>query len=101
MSAAFLKEQKVEEWSDLPVWTSPEGDDAGGGLVSNARAVAKGLTFRPLKATAKDTLDWWKKEPKERTAKLKSGLTEERETAVLKAWHEAEKARAAKAPKAG
>ena len=97
-SAAFLKEQKVEEWSDMPVWTSPEGDDAGGGLVSNARAVAKGLTFRPLKATAKDTLDWWKKQPKERTAKLKSGLSEERETAVLKAWHESQ---AKKAPKAG
>ncbi|HEX7616216.1 MAG TPA: NAD-dependent epimerase/dehydratase family protein [Thermoanaerobaculia bacterium] len=98
VSAAFLKEQKVEEWSDLPVWTSPEGDDAGGGLVSNAKAVAKGLTFRPLKATAKDTLDWWKKQPKERTAKLKSGLSEEREKSVLLAWHEAQ---SKKAPKAG
>ena len=98
VGAAFLKEQKVEEWSDLPVWTSPEGDDAGGGLVSNARAVAKGLTFRPIKATAKDTLDWWKKQPKERTAKLKSGLGEEREKAVLAAWHEAQ---SKKAPKAG
>ncbi|MEO8586782.1 MAG: NAD-dependent epimerase/dehydratase family protein [Acidobacteriota bacterium] len=100
-SAAFLKEQKVEEWSDMPVWTSPEGSDAGGGLVKNARAVAKGLTFRPIKTTAKDTLDWWKTLPKERTGKLKSGLTEEREKAVLAAWHEAEKAKAQKAPKAG
>lgn len=103
VSAAFLKEQKVEEWSDLPVWTSPEGSDAGGGLVKNARAVAAGLTFRPLKTTAKDTLDWWKKQPKERTAKLKSGLGEEREKAVLAAWHEAQSrdAQAKKAPKAG
>ncbi|MDL2716840.1 MAG: NAD-dependent epimerase/dehydratase family protein [Acidobacteriota bacterium] len=100
-SAAFLKEQKVEEWSDLPVWTSPEGSDAGGGLVRNARAVAKGLTFRPIKTTAKDTLDWWKTLPKERTAKLKSGLTDEREAAVLAAWRAAEKAKAQKAPKAG
>jgi 2'-hydroxyisoflavone reductase len=101
VGAAFLKEQKVEEWSDLPVWTSPEGEDAGGGLVSNARAVAKGLTLRPIKAIAKDTLDWWKKQPKERTAKLKSGLGEDREKAVLAAWHEAEKAKAKQAPKAG
>ncbi len=100
-SAAFLKAQKVEEWSDLPVWTSPEGDDAGGGLVSNARAVAKGLALRPLKATAKDTLDWWRKQPAERTAKLKSGLSEEREKAVLAAWHEAQKAQATQPPKAG
>ena len=98
VGAAFLQAQHVEEWSDMPVWTSPEGSDAGGGLVKNARAVTKGLTFRPIKATAKDTLDWWKKQPKERTAKLKSGLGEEREKAVLAAWHEAQ---SKKAPKAG
>ncbi len=101
VDAAFLKAQKVEEWSDLPVWTSPAGSDAGGGLVRNARAVAKGLTFRPVRTTAKDTLDWWKTLPKERTAKLKSGLDGEREAAVLAAWHDAEKAKAKKAPKAG
>lgn len=98
VDAAFLKAQKVEEWSDLPVWTSPEGSDAGAGQVSNARAVAKGLAFRPLAATAKDTLDWWKTLPKERTAKPKAGLSPERETAALEAWHEAQ---AKKAPKAG
>jgi 2'-hydroxyisoflavone reductase len=98
VEAAFLKAQKVEEWSDLPVWTSPAGSDAGGGQVSNARAVAKGLASRPLKATAKDTLDWWKTLPKERTAQLKAGLSRERETAVLAAWHEVQ---AKKAPKAG
>jgi 2'-hydroxyisoflavone reductase len=103
VSAAFLKARKVEEWSDLPVWTSPEGTDAGGGLVKNARAVAKGLTFRPIKATAKDTLDWWKTLPKERAARLKSGLSEEREAAVLAAWHEAhsKEEQSKKAPKAG
>ncbi len=103
VDAAFLKAQKVEEWSDLPVWTSPQGEDAGGGLVSNARAVAKGLTFRPLKTTAKDTLDWWKTLPKERTAKPKAGLAAERETAVLAAWHEVQskEAQTRKAPKAG
>lgn len=103
VDAAFLKARHVEEWSDLPVWTSPEGSDAGGGLVTNARAVAKGLTLRPIKATAKDTLDWWKTLPRERTAKLKGGLGEEREAAVLAAWHEAQsrEAQSRKAPKAG
>jgi 2'-hydroxyisoflavone reductase len=98
VEAAFLAAQKVEEWSDLPVWTSPAGSDAGAGRVSNARAVAKGLAFRPVKATAKDTLDWWKTLPKERTSRLKSGLSPEREAEVLAAWHEAQ---AKKPPKAG
>jgi nucleoside-diphosphate-sugar epimerase len=98
VDAAFLAAQKVEEWSDLPVWTSPLGSDAGGGQVSNARAVAKGLAFRPVKATAKDTLDWWKTLPKERTDKMRAGLKADREAAVLTAWHEAQ---TKKPPKAG
>ena len=98
VDAGFLAAQKVEEWSDLPVWTSPAGEDAGAGQVSNARAVAAGLAFRPLKTTAKDTLDWWKTLPRERTATPKAGLTSEREAAVLAAWHEVQ---AKKAPKAG
>ena len=98
VDAAFLETQKVSAWSDLPCWLPPTGEDAGGNEVSNARAVGKGLTFRPLKDTCKDTLAWWKTLPAERQAKLKSGLTKEREAAVLAAWHEAQ---AKKAPKAG
>ncbi|HMA28731.1 MAG TPA: NAD-dependent epimerase/dehydratase family protein [Thermoanaerobaculia bacterium] len=98
VDAAFLAARKVEEWSDLPVWTSPLGSDAGAGRVSNARAVAKGLAFRPVKITAKDTLDWWKTLPKERTGKMRAGLEADREAAVLAAWHEAQ---AKKPPKAG
>ncbi len=96
--AAFLEAQKVSAWSDLPCWLPPTGEDAGGNLVSNARALAKGLSFRPLKDTCADTLAWWKTLPAERRAKPKSGLTAEREAAVLAAWHEAQ---AKKAPKAG
>ncbi len=97
VEAAFLAAQKVEEWSDLPVWTSPAGADAGAGQVSNARAVAKGLAFRPVKATVKDTLDWWKTLPKERTDKMRAGLKADREAAVLAAWHEAQAKKASKA----
>jgi 2'-hydroxyisoflavone reductase len=96
--AAFLEAQKVSAWSDLPCWLPPTGEDAHGNEVSNAKAVGKGLTFRPLKDTCKDTLAWWKSQPADRQAKLKAGLTAEREAAVLAAWHEAQ---AKKAPKAG
>ncbi|HSB35327.1 MAG TPA: SDR family oxidoreductase [Thermoanaerobaculia bacterium] len=86
--AGFLEERKVEAWSDMPVWLPPAGETAGANRTRIDRALAKGLTFRPLTVTVKDTLDWWAKQPKERQAKLKAGLSAEREAQVLKAWHE-------------
>ena len=83
-SAEFLKEQKVEAWSDLPVWA---GDDSGLARTSNQRAIEKGLTFRSLDVTARDTLAWFRQQPPERQSKLKAGLTKEREAEVLAAWH--------------
>ncbi len=98
VDAVFLEAQKVSAWSDLPCWLPPTGEDAGGNQVSNAKAASKGLVFRPLKDTCKDTLAWWKTLPADRQAKLKSGLTAAREAEVLSAWREA---KAKKAPKAG
>ena len=83
-NADFLKVQKIEAWSDMPVWT---GDESGMARTSNQRALAKGLTFRPLAETARDTLDWFKKQTPERQTKLKAGITSEREKEVLAAWH--------------
>ena len=54
--AAFLDEQKVSAWSDMPVWIPAQGDTAGASLRSNARAMHAGLAFRPLGTTAKETL---------------------------------------------
>jgi 2'-hydroxyisoflavone reductase len=85
--ADFLAAQKVRAWSDMPVWVPPRGGSAGFSEISISKALAKGLTFRPLPDTTKATLEWFRKQPKERQAKLKSGLTPERETEVLTAWH--------------
>ncbi len=87
VNADFLEEQKVAPWSDMPVWVPPRGEDAGMGRISIQRALSKGLTFRPLDVTARDTLAWFKSQPAERQAKLKAGLTPEREAEVLAAWH--------------
>jgi 2'-hydroxyisoflavone reductase len=84
--ADFLDAQKVEAWSDMPVWVPASGDSAGFAKRDIRRALAAGLTFRPLPATAADTLAWFKTQPPERQAKLKSGLTPEREAALLAAW---------------
>ncbi len=85
--AKFLEAQKVSPWSDMPVWVPPTGEDGGLGAVSIQRALDKGLTFRPLAETARDTLAWFKAQPKEGQEKLKAGLTKEREAQVLTAWH--------------
>jgi 2'-hydroxyisoflavone reductase len=84
-----LQEQKVRGWADLPVWVRQGPDTAGFMTVSVAAAMAKGLTYRPLDMTARDTLAYHKSRPPERQATLSAGLTAEREAEVLKAWHAA------------
>jgi 2'-hydroxyisoflavone reductase len=84
--ADFLEKEKVAPWSDMPVWVPPTGEDGGIEAVSIKRALDKGLTFRPLAETARDTVAWFKAQPKERQEKLKAGITAEREAEVLAAW---------------
>jgi 2'-hydroxyisoflavone reductase len=85
--AAFLDEQKVAAWSDMPVWVPPIGEDAGFSRISSGRAIGRGLTFRPVEETTRATLEWFRTEPAEHQAKLTSGLSPEREAEVLAAWH--------------
>lgn len=88
VDAAFLEQEKVEPWGDLPVWIPSGRASAGMTQVSNARAVAAGLRFRPLAETARDTLTWWKSLPAERRQKPRAGLAPEREAALLASWRE-------------
>ncbi len=81
----FLEAQKVQAWSDMPVWVPGTGESAGFGRISVARAVAAGLTFRPLATTATDTLAWFNAQPAERRAKLRTGIDAERERQVITA----------------
>jgi nucleoside-diphosphate-sugar epimerase len=87
VDATFLRRQDVAPWSDMPVWVPPSGESAGFARRNISRALSKGLTFRPLAITAQDTLDFYQSEPEERKAKLRAGLTPDREKAVLAAWH--------------
>jgi 2'-hydroxyisoflavone reductase len=86
-NAGFLRDQNVRPWIDMPVWVSDSPEDAGFSRISNARAISQGLTFRPLAETARDTLAWFKTMPVERRSKMLAGLREDREKAVLAAWH--------------
>lgn len=92
--ADFLEAQKVSAWSDMPTWIPrSDTDDYAGTHVSNARAVAAGLTFRPLATTAVDTLAWFNGVSEQGKAQMlkEAGLGPEREAAVLAAWHASRK----------
>jgi 2'-hydroxyisoflavone reductase len=89
--ADFLKAQKVRPWSDMPTWVPPRGDEIGFSQINTQKAISKGLTFRSIGDTTTATLAWFHQQPAERQAKLKAGLTAERETAVLTAWHAQQK----------
>jgi 2'-hydroxyisoflavone reductase len=86
--AEFLAAQKVSPWGDLPAWVPGRGETAGFSRVSAAKSIAAGLTYRPLATTVMDLLAWFRALPPERQAKLRAGLTPEREAAALKAWRE-------------
>ena len=86
IATPFLRAQKVNAWSDMPVWIPGQGETLGFHRRSIAAALKAGLTYRPLPVTAGDTLAWFKTLPADRQAKLRSGLTPERETALLAAW---------------
>ena len=79
----FIDEQKVE----LPIWV-PRADNpyAGYGTVSNARALAAGLTLRPLATMVADLLEWFHALPADRQAKPRAGITREKEAELLAAW---------------
>ncbi|MEQ1518047.1 MAG: NAD-dependent epimerase/dehydratase family protein [Usitatibacteraceae bacterium] len=82
-SAEFLAKHKVNAWSDLPVWVPGQGETVGFHRRSNARAIAAGLTFRPLATTAAETLSWFEQQPAARQT-LRAGLKREREEELLK-----------------
>lgn len=75
---AFLLEHGVGEWTELPLWIgSPEY--AGTHAANARRAIAAGLTFRPLPATARDALE-------QAVTVDGVGLTGAREQELLAAW---------------
>jgi 2'-hydroxyisoflavone reductase len=80
---AFLKANKVSAWRDMPVWIPGEGETFGFHRRDMRRAIAAGLTYRPLSLTAAATLAWFRTLPSERQAQLRAGLTPEREGDLL------------------
>ena len=52
----FLQERDVAPWTELPLWLPSDIDDANLNRTDSSKAIAAGLTFRPMEETAHDML---------------------------------------------
>jgi 2'-hydroxyisoflavone reductase len=67
----------------MPVWIPGQGETFGFHRRDIRRAIAEGLTYRPLPLTAADTLARFRTLSAERQAKMRAGLSPEREAELL------------------
>lgn len=83
---AMLQVLGVAPWTGLPLWL-PEDDPTFGGMLLGdaARAMAAGLTTRPIDDTVADTLAWARapREPGWDASKLVTTLSPQREAEIL------------------
>ncbi len=80
---AFLLENEVGYWMELPLWI-PDSEQMEGFLSLDIdKALGKGLTFRPLSETIRDTREW---ELRQEVLERKAGLDDDKEQAVLGKW---------------
>jgi 2'-hydroxyisoflavone reductase len=80
-SVEFLKEHKVEPWSDMPVWIPDTEEDAGFSRIDMSKAIDAGLTFRPLENTIRDTITWAETRPADH--EWRAGLNPDKERILL------------------
>jgi 2'-hydroxyisoflavone reductase len=79
VDSACLLAQGVEEWMGVPLWIASPGWEAAN-RVDVGRAIAAGLTFRPLGETVLGALE-------QAGTTSEAGLAPEREAELLEAWH--------------
>jgi 2'-hydroxyisoflavone reductase len=81
----FLLANEVGAWMEMPLWL-PESDPDSLGFFafSNRKAIASGLTFRPLVETIRDTIEWASLLPPDPNPK--TGLPPQREAELLAKW---------------
>jgi len=89
VSERFLRENGVEPWTEMPLWV-PEADAPGFFAFDWSKAVANGLTFRPVVDTSRDTLLWARTRPEDH--QLLGGMQAEKEAELLELAKVAESA---------
>jgi 2'-hydroxyisoflavone reductase len=79
----WLLENEVQPFMGMPLWV-PGAEMAGFMRVDCRKAIAHGLSFRPVAQTARDTMDWVKTRPD--NYKWQAGLQQDREMGLVKIW---------------
>jgi 2'-hydroxyisoflavone reductase len=83
----FLLDQKVGPWMEVPMWLPETDVNFAGGMTFNVeKALAAGMTIRPLAETVRDTIQWAATRPTD--YEWRAGLKPEREQELLKVWSE-------------
>lgn len=70
----------------LPTRRNAQGQSYGQTNINSDKAIAAGLTFRPMADTARDTLRWFQSLTPERQRSYDFPNTPEHEAEILKAW---------------
>lgn len=84
MDDEFLMASDVGYWMELPLWI-PDSENVDGFMaMSIDKALAQGLSFRPLAETIQDTHEWQQQEGVVGTA----GLDSAKELRLLASWKE-------------
>ena len=82
----FLAERGQLPQRELPFWQPPRGRYLNYGRIDSSRAIAAGLTFRPLAVTARETLEWHRSREAGGGFSLRTGLDRELEARLLAEW---------------
>ena len=82
----FILDHEIQPWTELPIWISPEMYGFYG--FDTRKAVAEGLSCRPMSETAIDT---WNSvltevQPELPAGRIAPGISKEKELEVLAAW---------------
>jgi 2'-hydroxyisoflavone reductase len=67
----LMSQTDPERWGTLLFWSHGVGQIM---RMSNQRALAQGLTTRPIGITLRETLDWYRKQPPDQQASLITGF---------------------------
>jgi 2'-hydroxyisoflavone reductase len=82
----FLLAQGATPWTEIPLWV-PAADGGGVMSIDITAALGRGLCFRPMEETIRDTFDWDAAGgPAALAGRGKAGLDPDKERAWLAAW---------------
>lgn len=86
VSPEFMNEVEIDVPSKMPLWNREyDGRKAGLYAVDSSRALARGLSRRPLEETARDVWRW--SETRESDRPWEVGLDRLQEREILDVWH--------------